>query len=138
MTLRLPRSHSGDAASARKRSPPGGSTLTTSAPKSASTIVAIPPTGPVVASTTRTPCNTSGTAATVLAGPSAAGAGAPRQVEPVRMSDSSVWSDSWSSFAGDVVTARLAVPFVSVSDQSVSDCAAAVCTAHPWPVASCW
>ena len=80
VTLRLPRSHSGDAASARKRSPPGRSTLTTSAPKSARTIVAMPPTGPVVASTTRTPsntwANTSGTAATVLAGPSAVVAGA--------------------------------------------------------------
>src|SRR5213078_376030 len=42
----------------RKRSPPGASTFTTSAPKSASTIVVIPPTGPVVTSTTRTPCNT--------------------------------------------------------------------------------
>ena len=61
-TLRLPRSHSGAAASERKRSPPGGSTFTTSAPKSASTIVAIPPTGPVVRSTTRMPSNTCGMA----------------------------------------------------------------------------
>ena len=42
----------------RKRSPPGGSIFTTSAPKSASTMVAIPATGPLVTSTTRTSCNT--------------------------------------------------------------------------------
>src|SRR4051812_39846578 len=59
-TLRLPRSHSGAAASARKRSPPGRSTLMTSAPKSARTMVAMPPTGPVVTSTTRNPSNTCG------------------------------------------------------------------------------
>ena len=53
--LRLPLSHRGAAGSDRKRSPPGGSTLITSAPKSARIIVAIPPTGPVVTSTTRNP-----------------------------------------------------------------------------------
>ena len=62
VTLRLPRSHSGAAASDRKRSPPGGSILITSAPKSASTMVAIPPTGPVVTSMTRKPSSTCGMA----------------------------------------------------------------------------
>ena len=40
---------------ARKRSPDGGSIVMTSAPKSASTVVASPPAGPELKSTTRMP-----------------------------------------------------------------------------------